>query len=163
MALAITVLALAPSREVDAAALAAPRPTSPRFALSFVHGAICWNNHHHVFRLVPRVRGAVLRANLNLPFWLSLIPFPTAWMDGHGGAPLCADRATRGGLGLHRPTGWPRAPARCGQKRHPFTPSWGTSAYRPRWAWKKDAISPNASLLSGTLSSNWYCAWDSPS
>ena len=27
-------------------------------------------------------------ANLNLLFWLSLIPFSTAWMDEHGGAPV---------------------------------------------------------------------------
>ena len=27
-------------------------------------------------------------ANLNLLFWLSLIPFATAWMDEHGGEPV---------------------------------------------------------------------------
>jgi hypothetical protein len=31
------------------------------------------------------VRGGVLWANLHLLFWLSLVPFTTAWMDEHFG------------------------------------------------------------------------------
>jgi uncharacterized membrane protein len=53
------------------------------YALSFVYVAIFWNNHHHFFKLVPRVTGGVLWANLNLLFWLSLIPFTTGWMGAH--------------------------------------------------------------------------------
>jgi len=34
---------------------------------------------------------------------------------------------------------------------------------RPKCLSKKAEISPNASLVSGTRSSNWYCACDSPS
>ena len=51
--------------------------------LSFVYVAIYWNNHHHFFNLVERVDGAILWANLHLLFWLSLIPFTTAWMGEH--------------------------------------------------------------------------------
>ena len=53
------------------------------YLLSFVYLGIYWNNHHHLFQLVDRVRGGVLWANLHLLFWLSLVPFTTAWMDEH--------------------------------------------------------------------------------
>jgi uncharacterized membrane protein len=53
------------------------------YALSFLYVAIYWNNHHHYFHLVSRVNGAVLWANFHLLFWLSLIPFSTAWMGEH--------------------------------------------------------------------------------
>lgn len=56
----------------------------PTYALSFVNVGIYWNNHHHMFNMTRRVNGAVLWANLHLLFWLSLIPFTTAWMDGSG-------------------------------------------------------------------------------
>jgi uncharacterized membrane protein len=39
-----------------------------------------WNNHHHLLHTTQRVNGATLWANLHLLFWLSLIPFTTAWM-----------------------------------------------------------------------------------
>ncbi|MCW3817811.1 TMEM175 family protein [Micromonospora sp. DR5-3] len=51
------------------------------YLLSFVYVGIYWNNHHHMFHLVQRVRGGVLWANLALLFCLSLFPFTTAWMD----------------------------------------------------------------------------------
>jgi uncharacterized membrane protein len=54
------------------------------YALSFVYVGIYWNNHHHMFQVVERVSGAVLWANLHLLFWLSLLPFTTAWMDESG-------------------------------------------------------------------------------
>jgi uncharacterized membrane protein len=57
-------------------------PLAPKFlsyVLSFIYVAIYWNNHHHMFQLVKQVRGPVLWANTHLLFWLSLIPFVTAW------------------------------------------------------------------------------------
>ena len=51
------------------------------YAISFVYVGIYWNNHHHMFQLVHRVDGMVLWANLHLLFWLSLLPFSTAWTD----------------------------------------------------------------------------------
>jgi len=45
-----------------------------------VYLGIYWNNHHHMFHAVKRVSGGVLWANLHLLFWLSLVPFVTAWM-----------------------------------------------------------------------------------
>jgi uncharacterized membrane protein len=59
-------------------------PTIPLFlsyVLSFVYVGIYWNNHHHMLHAAERVSGAGLWANLHLLFWLSLIPFVTAWMD----------------------------------------------------------------------------------
>lgn len=51
------------------------------YLLSFIYVGIYWNNHHHLFQLTERITGAVLWGNLHLLFWLSLIPFTTAWMD----------------------------------------------------------------------------------
>ena len=50
------------------------------YVLSFVYIGIYWNNHHHMLYAAERINGGVLWANLNLLFWLSLIPFATAWM-----------------------------------------------------------------------------------
>jgi uncharacterized membrane protein len=50
------------------------------YLLSFVYVGIYWNNHHHMFHLVRRVRGGVLWANLALLFCLSLFPFTTSWV-----------------------------------------------------------------------------------
>ncbi len=67
--------------------LAALRPVLPSFlsyVLSFVYIGIYWNNHHHMLYVVDKINGAALWANLNLLFWLSLVPFVTAWMgDNH--------------------------------------------------------------------------------
>jgi uncharacterized membrane protein len=58
-------------------------PALLAYALSFVYLGIYWNNHHHMLAAVSRVSGAVLWANLHLLFWLSLVPFSTAWMSEH--------------------------------------------------------------------------------
>jgi uncharacterized membrane protein len=64
--------------------LDALRPLIPIFAsyvLSFIYVGIYWNNHHHLFHAVHHVDGKVLWLNLHLLFWLSLIPFVTAWVN----------------------------------------------------------------------------------
>ena len=61
-------------------ALAPQWPVFLSYVLSFLHLGIYWNNHHHMFQMVERVTGAILWANLNLLFWLSLLPFATGWM-----------------------------------------------------------------------------------
>jgi uncharacterized membrane protein len=63
--------------------ISALRPLVPVFltyALSFVNLGIYWNNHHHLLQATERINSAVLWANLNLLFWLSLFPFATGWM-----------------------------------------------------------------------------------
>jgi uncharacterized membrane protein len=57
------------------------------YLLSFVFLAIYWNNHHHMLHTCSRVNGAVLWANTHLLFWLSLVPFATAWMEEQHFAP----------------------------------------------------------------------------
>jgi uncharacterized membrane protein len=56
-------------------------PVLLAYVLSFVYLGIYWNNHHHMLAAVHRVNGAALWANLHLLFWLSLVPFATAWMS----------------------------------------------------------------------------------
>ena len=55
-------------------------PVFMSYVLSFMYVGIYWNNHHHMIYATERINGAILWANLNLLFWLSLIPFATAWM-----------------------------------------------------------------------------------
>ncbi len=58
-------------------------PIAPKFlsyALSFVFVGIYWNNHHHLLQIVRRINGRVLWTNINLLFWLSLVPFVTGWL-----------------------------------------------------------------------------------
>jgi uncharacterized membrane protein len=55
-------------------------PVFVSYLLSFVYVGIYWGNHHHLLHLLKRVDGRVLWANLHLLFWLSLVPFVTAWM-----------------------------------------------------------------------------------
>ena len=50
------------------------------YLLSFVFLGIYRNNHHHMLMATEYVNGLVLWANLHLLFWLSLVPFTTAWM-----------------------------------------------------------------------------------
>src|SRR5690242_5316391 len=63
-------------------------PAILAYVLSFVYLGIYWNNHHHMLAAVSRVSGAVLWANLHLLFWLSLVPFSTAWMSEHRFPPI---------------------------------------------------------------------------
>lgn len=76
----IMVLELTPPHGADLAALRPLFPIFLSYVLSFVYIGIYWNNHHHLFQVVKGVDGRVLWANLHLLFWLSLIPFSTAWM-----------------------------------------------------------------------------------
>src|ERR1700755_686833 len=55
-------------------------PVFMSYVLSFVYVGIYWNNHHHMIYAAERINGAILWGNLNLLFWLSLIPFTTEWM-----------------------------------------------------------------------------------
>ncbi|HEX6534167.1 MAG TPA: TMEM175 family protein [Gemmatimonadaceae bacterium] len=82
LAILITIMVLE-LRVPHGAALASLRPLLPVFAsyvLSFIYLGIYWSNHHHMLHVTERVDGAILWANLHLLFWLSLVPFVTAWM-----------------------------------------------------------------------------------
>jgi uncharacterized membrane protein len=80
----IMVLELRPPHGERAADLAGLWPTFLAYVLSFLYVGIYWNNHHHLFYAVEKVNGATLWANIHLLFWLSLLPFASAWAsDSH--------------------------------------------------------------------------------
>jgi uncharacterized membrane protein len=76
----IMVLELRPPHLTDLAALRPLLPVLLSYVMSFVFVGIYWSNHHHLFQAVEHVNGRVLWANLHLLFWLSLVPFVTAWI-----------------------------------------------------------------------------------
>lgn len=76
----IMVLELKVPHEPSFEALGPLWPVMTSYLLSFVLLAIYWNNHHHLLHASQHVDGRVLWANMHLLFWLSLVPFVTAWM-----------------------------------------------------------------------------------
>jgi uncharacterized membrane protein len=76
----IMVLELRAPPQAEWTALRPLLPTFLSYVLSFVFLGIYWNNHHHLLQATAHVDGRVLWANLHLLFWLSLVPFTTAWM-----------------------------------------------------------------------------------
>jgi len=83
----IMVLELKVPHETSLSALRPLIPVLLSYLLSFVFLGIYWSNHHHLFHVVQHVSGGILWANLHLLFWLSLIPFVTAWMGENHFAP----------------------------------------------------------------------------
>ncbi|OYU81791.1 MAG: hypothetical protein CFE23_02610 [Flavobacterium sp. BFFFF1] len=77
--LTIMVLELKVPEAATFEALKEVIPVFISYILSFIYIAIYWNNHHHMLHSVVRVNGKILWANLHLLFWLSLVPFATAW------------------------------------------------------------------------------------
>ena len=75
----IMVLELKVPHSSEWSALVETLPVFLSYTLSFIYVAIYWNNHHHLLHAVARVDGRILWANNNLLFWLSLVPFATAW------------------------------------------------------------------------------------
>lgn len=85
LAIIITIMVLE-LKTPHEATLEALRPLAPIFlsyVLSFIYIGIYWNNHHHLLQAAKTVRGNVLWANMLLLFWLSLVPFASAWMGEH--------------------------------------------------------------------------------
>ena len=79
----IMVLELETPEGADLHALSELTPVFLAYVLSFFYLAIYWNNHHHMLHAMQHVNGAILWANMHLLFWLSLIPFATAWTGEH--------------------------------------------------------------------------------
>jgi uncharacterized membrane protein len=89
IAILITIMVLE-LKVPHGAELSALKPLIPVFlsyVLSFIYLGIYWNNHHHLFQAVEHIKGGALWANSHLLFWLSLIPFATAWMGENHFAP----------------------------------------------------------------------------
>ena len=76
----IMVLELRAPHAADLHSLTPLLPVFLSYVFSFIFLGIYWSNHHHLLHAVQHVDGRILWANLHLLFWLSLIPFATAWM-----------------------------------------------------------------------------------
>ncbi len=90
LAIIITIMVLE-FKVPEEATYEALMPLLPKFlsyVLSFIYVGIYWNNHHHMMHTVKHVNGKILWANLHLLFWLSLIPFATAYNGENHFAPI---------------------------------------------------------------------------
>ena len=76
----IMVLELKVPHETTFDAILKLWPVFLSYTVSFLMLGIYWGNHHHLVHTIKEVRGGILWANLHLLFWLSLVPFATAWM-----------------------------------------------------------------------------------
>ena len=76
----IMVLEFKVPHETNFHALQELLPKFVSYLLSFIFICIYWGNHHHLMHTVHHVNSKIIWANMNLLFWLSLIPFATAWM-----------------------------------------------------------------------------------
>ena len=86
--LTIMVLELKVPHGTEVESLRPLLPVFLSYLLSFVFIGIYWNNHHHMLHAASKVTGGILWANLHLLFWLSLVPFTTAWWGNNPGAPV---------------------------------------------------------------------------
>jgi len=76
----IMVLELKVPHTPDLVALEAVVPSLLVYGLSFAVVAIMWVNHHAMLERARRAEPLLLWANNNLLFWMSLIPFATAYL-----------------------------------------------------------------------------------
>jgi len=86
MAIIITimVLELKAPHDPTPTSLARMWPILFAYVLSFLIIAIYWVNHHHLLHMVTRVDAIILWANINLLFWISLVPWVTVYLgDNH--------------------------------------------------------------------------------
>ncbi len=84
----IMVLELVPPHGSALEDLVPLLPLVVAYVLSFANLAIYWNNHHHLLQAAKTVSGRVLWMNMHLLFWLSLVPFATAWIGETGFAAI---------------------------------------------------------------------------
>lgn len=76
----IMVLELQPPATHHFADLIPLGPIFLSYLLSFLFLFIYWNNHHHLLQAMHEPTPKIMWANAHLLFWLSLVPFVTAWM-----------------------------------------------------------------------------------
>jgi uncharacterized membrane protein len=85
IAVIITIMVLELKVPSDSS-FASMRPLAPQFLsylLSFLVVAIMWVNHHHMIHSARRADARLLWSNNTLLFWMSLVPFVTAFMGNH--------------------------------------------------------------------------------
>jgi uncharacterized membrane protein len=84
----VMVLQLTHPAEPTLVSLLRQAPIFLSYGLSFLVVAIMWVNHHHLIHAVREVNARVLWSNLNLLFWMSLIPFVTDFLGRNPHAPF---------------------------------------------------------------------------
>ena len=92
IAIIVTIMVLelrAPSQPTWPALLKVA-PIFLSYGLSFLVVAIMWVNHHHLIHAVRQVTARLLWSNLNLLFWMSLIPFVTDFLGKNHRQPMAA-------------------------------------------------------------------------
>ena len=84
----IMVLELRSPAKPTLAALWKVAPVFLSYGLSFLVVAIMWVNHHHLIHAVQQVTARLLWSNLNLLFWMSLVPFVTDFLGKNYRQPM---------------------------------------------------------------------------
>lgn len=79
----IMVLELKVPADPSLASLQKVAPQFLAYLYSFVTVAVIWSNHHHLLKGARHPGPRLLWANNNLLFWMSLVPFVTAYMSTH--------------------------------------------------------------------------------
>jgi len=90
IAIIVTIMVLelrAPSQPTWPALLKVA-PIFMSYGLSFLVVAIMWVNHHHLIHAVHQVTARLLWSNLNLLFWMSLVPFVTDFLGKNYHQPM---------------------------------------------------------------------------
>jgi uncharacterized membrane protein len=76
----IMVLELKPPENYNIEDVIKILPIFISYFVSFLYISVYWVAHHQLFKIVKKINGQILWANLNLLFWLSIIPFTTDWI-----------------------------------------------------------------------------------
>lgn len=84
----IMVLELHTPAQPTWVALMKVAPALVSYGLSFLMVAIMWVNHHHLIHVAVEVTARLLWSNLNLLFWMSLVPFVTDFVGKNYREPM---------------------------------------------------------------------------
>ena len=79
----IMVLELKVPHDTTLTSLLSIAPQFLAYLLSFLIVAIMWVNHHHLLHAARHADARLLWSNNNLLFWMSLVPFVTAYMGNN--------------------------------------------------------------------------------
>jgi len=84
----IMVLELRAPAQPTFAALWKIAPVFISYGLSFLIVSVMWVNHHHMIHVVRQVTARLIWSNLNLLFWMSLVPFVTDFLGKNHREPM---------------------------------------------------------------------------
>src|SRR5438105_15518683 len=84
----IMVLELKAPHDTNAAALLERWPVLLSYTLSFLILAIMWINHHQLMSIAKRADSTLMWTNIGSLYFMSLIPFATAYMGENHAMPF---------------------------------------------------------------------------